>query len=478
MTAGVYKYGLEWRERPGFSLADLEAQRRILFYEEGAEAVVAVAERPGSGRRYLSINGKTDAGSGAEDVVQQKFMGHVPLFLHPAPRRVLVVGWGAGATAQAVALHPGVEGVECIEIEPAVWRAAPLFDALSGRVRADPRFRMVLRDGRNHLLRSRERWDVVVSEPSNPWLAGVANLFTREFYETVLSRLAPGGVFGQWFHYYNFEPVDVKVELRTFQSVFPHVSLWVVPPVPGPEGGTLSADLLLIGSREPHAVDWERLRAAFAPGPLADDLRSTTVLADEAGVLAAWAMGGEDLSAYAGRSGPLNTDDRPWIEFVGPRRNAQPPAEVARQARAQYEEFARASAAPMAPLRGRGPDGPELSRVLVAVAERHAEAARPGRARLALERAVAADPEQADGWEKLGGVWLDAQDYPKAEAAHRQLLRLRPKDVAALLRHGAILARLGRWGEARDALLSARRLDPKAPIEPALLEYVEQQARR
>ena len=121
MTAGVYQYGLEWKDQAGFDLRDLG--RRLLFYEEGREAVVAVSEREGSGRRFLSVNGKTDAGSGVEDVLTQKFIAHVPLLLHVAPRRALVVGWGAGATAASAALYP-LETLECVEIEPATWRAA------------------------------------------------------------------------------------------------------------------------------------------------------------------------------------------------------------------------------------------------------------------------------------------------------------------------------------------------------------------
>ena len=260
MASGVYEYGLEWKDRPGFRLPDLAQERRILFYEEGQEAVVAVAERAGSLRRFLSVNGKTDAGSGAEDVLTQKLIAHLPLLLHEDPKSALVVGWGAGATAAAAALHP-VERLECVEIEPATFRAAGFFGDLSAAVREDPRFRVVFRDGRTHLLRSRERWDVIVSEPSNPWITGVANLFTREFYEAVRPRLAPRGVFGQWFHYYRFEPADVKVEIATFASVFPHASLWLVPPTTGPDGPRLAADLLLVGSAEPHSLDWPRLRA-------------------------------------------------------------------------------------------------------------------------------------------------------------------------------------------------------------------------
>ncbi|HUG53134.1 MAG TPA: tetratricopeptide repeat protein [Vicinamibacteria bacterium] len=477
MTAGVYQYGLQWREQVGFRLSHLAADRRILFYEEGREAVIAVAERPGTGRRYLSVNGKTDAGSGAEDVLTQKFIAHVPLLLHPSPRRVLVVGWGAGATVAASALYP-VERLECVEIEPATWRAAPLFSALSGGVRADPRFGVVFRDGRNHLLRSAASWDVVVSEPSNPWIAGVSNLFTLEFYEVVRSRLGPGGLFGQWFHYYNFDPADVKVELHTFARAFPHVSLWVVPPLPADQGATLGADLLLVGSVEPHALDWGRLRRAFAGGAIAEDLRATRVLADEAGVLAAWTMDERGLERYVQdprrfpRGTPLNTDDHPWIEFAAPRRNVRPPAEVARLARTQYEDLAGAGE-PMGPLRGAPAAGPEAASLYRRVADRHAEAARPRRALRALERAVEADPTSGAVWESLGGLYLDGGDYARAERSHRELLRLRPDDVPARLRLGAVLARRGRWAEARAALLEARRLDGAAPVDPGLLAYVE-----
>ena len=190
MTAGVYQYGLEWKDQAGFDLRNLG--RRLLFYEEGREAVVAVSEREGSGRRFLSVNGKTDAGSGVEDVLTQKFIAHVPLLLHVAPRRALVVGWGAGATAASAALYP-LEALECVEIEPATWRRGRALCGLSGRVQKDPRFRIVFRDGRTHLLRTRDFYDVILSEPSNPWITGVSNLFTREFYETALERLARAG---------------------------------------------------------------------------------------------------------------------------------------------------------------------------------------------------------------------------------------------------------------------------------------------
>ena len=158
MTSGVHRYGLEWIHRldsPWRLGAWLREERRLIFYREGREAVVAVSESKDAGRRFLSVNGKTDAGSGREDVVTQKFIAHVPLLLHPDPKRVLVIGWGAGATAAAAAAHP-IQSLECVEIEPATWEAAPFFAEFWEPLRRDARFRLVIRDGRNHLLRTSE----------------------------------------------------------------------------------------------------------------------------------------------------------------------------------------------------------------------------------------------------------------------------------------------------------------------------------
>lgn len=474
MTAGVYEYGLAWKDRPGFRLEDLRKERSLLFYEEGREGVVAVVER--GTRRSLSVGGKTDAGSGQEDVLTQRFIAHVPLLLHPAPKQVLVVGWGAGATAAAAALHE-IERLTCVEIEPATFRAASFFEDLSGRVRRDPRFEITFRDGRHHLLRTRDFYDVIVSEPSNPWITGVANLFTREFYETALSRLSPGGVFGQWFHYYRFEPEDLQIELRTFAAVFSQVSLWLVPPVAGPNGPTLAADLLLVGSREPQKLSWPRLRAAFA-GAVGDDLRGTGTLSNEAALVASWTLGNETLRRYA-EPGPggvpvLNTDDHPRIELVAPRRNVRPTAEIAELAQAQYEAFVGAAGQEAPPLLGLPED--EAPPFETEVAQRYAEVGQSDRALAALERALVLDPSFDRALERAGLLYLDRRDFAGAERTHREWLRRHPRDVDSWLRFGAALARQSKWIEARDAFDQALSIDPKASVDPALLDYLARQA--
>jgi spermidine synthase len=523
MSAGVYRYGLEWRDRLD-SASDLgrflREERRLLFYREGREAVVAVSEPAGGGRRVLSINGKTDAGSGAEDVVTQKLIAHVPLVLHPGPRSALVIGWGAGATAAAASLHP-IETLECVEIEPATFEAAPFFEALSGRLVRDPRFQIVFRDGRNQLLRSTRQWDVIVSEASNPWITGVANLFTREFYAIVRARLAPGGVFGQWLHYYSLEPGDVKVEVKTFLTAFPQASLWLVPPVSRSDGTqSLGADLLLVGSQEPHRLDWGRLRRLFGGGSLAADLRSTGVISDETALAATWAMDRERLTQWVEDPGlfpggtPLNTDERPRIELSAPRRLVTPPSEAASAAAAQYEALTVAGGEARPPLDahpGLAAGGAAAAAFFLELADRHVAAAAPGRALIDLDAAIDADPGSVEAharsgelllargrteegelrlrtavrldpslaraWETLGALAIDRRDYAFAEEAHRGLLRREPSNVEAWLRLAAALARQRKWAEALEALEWARTIDPKAPVDPELVAFLQAQAR-
>jgi spermidine synthase len=522
VTSGVHRYGLQWihqLDAPSRLGAWLREQRTLVFYREGAEAVVAVSEARDGARRFLSVNGKTDAGSGTEDVVTQKFIAHVPLLLHASPRRALVIGWGAGATAAAAAAHP-LERLECVEIEPATWQAASFFPEFWDPLRSDPRFAIVFRDGRNHLLRSPGVFDVIASEPSNPWITGVSNLFTREFLETARDRLAPGGLFAQWFHYYNLEPADVKVEIRTFLSVFPHASLWLVPPV-GPEDGikSLGADMLLVGSREPQRLDWPRLEGAFADTRLGPELRKTLVLDDALALAAAWTMGRPELERFSEdrsvfpRGTPLNTDDNPYLEFVAPRRTLMRPSEAARQATAQYAAMGAAAGDPRDVLAGvpaLAQGGPPAATFLRELAERHVAAVQPERAVKALAAASAANPDDADAharaaellvergrpreaekryaeviridpsraaaWEAIGSIALDLRDYERAEEAHRALLRLEPGKVSAWLRLAAVLARRERWSDARDAIARARALDPKAPVDPQLMSFIEQKA--
>ena len=289
----------------GRDLRSVANEREMLYYAEGRDGVVAVI-RNGKNRTLL-INGKPDASS-VSDLPTQVLLGQVPMFLHPDPRQVLVIGLGSGVTAGSVASHSSVEAIEVVEISPQVVEASDFFAFENGDVLRDDRTRVVLADARNYLLASSRKWDVIISEPSNPWVTGVANLFTREAFELAQSRLAPHGLLAQWFHIYNMQAEDLRSVFRTFSDVFPVVSVW------SPSFG----DLILIGSDDPHHFDYGRLQVLFDKPAIAGDLSRVDIWsADD--LVTTFLMGLEELREYS-EGARLNTDDRPLIEFNAPRR--------------------------------------------------------------------------------------------------------------------------------------------------------------
>src|SRR5262249_28607711 len=178
------------------------------------------------------------------DMPNQVLLGHLPLLFHPRPRDVLVVGLGSGVTAGS-ALDYAVERVTVVELESAVVRASRFFEPLNQRPLADPRTRLLINDARSVLALSREQFDVIISEPSNPWLGGVASLFTAEFFGLGRARLRPGGIFAQWLQLYQLTPKMVRSVLATFQAVFPYTVVF----------RTSIGDTVLVGSQTPLRID-------------------------------------------------------------------------------------------------------------------------------------------------------------------------------------------------------------------------------
>src|SRR5205823_12818444 len=188
---------------------------------EGVNDSVAVVRSDNS--VALRVNGKADASTG--DARTQLLLGHLGAAFHPAPRRVLIIGFGGGMTASAVARYPDVEQIDCVEIEPAVVRAAPYLKTLNRGVLNDSRLHIIFDDARNFLLTSRQQHDLIISEPSNPWIAGIATLFTKEYYAAVRQRLAPGGMFVQWVQSYSLAPADLRMIIGSLAPHFPEVTL-------------------------------------------------------------------------------------------------------------------------------------------------------------------------------------------------------------------------------------------------------------
>ncbi|MCX6553027.1 MAG: fused MFS/spermidine synthase, partial [Acidobacteria bacterium] len=301
LASGVYKYAR--RSTPGLDpMATLRAGK-LLYYRDGAASTVSVKRL--TGVISMSIDGKIDASSSG-DMLTQKVLAHLPLLLHPDPRQVLVIGLGSGVTAASALVHP-IARLDVVEISPEVVQASQYFKAQNRGALRDPRTHLILGDGRSHLLLSRRQYDVIVSEPSNPWMAGVAALFTREFFAAARERLAPGGVICQWAHTYDISEHDLRSIVATFRSVFPQGTMWLLG-----EG-----DVLLVASNSPLDVRLDGLTASWRRSGVAADLGEASVLEPFA-LLSQYVAGPRELERYADAVAP-QTDDRMALEFSGPR---------------------------------------------------------------------------------------------------------------------------------------------------------------
>jgi spermidine synthase len=305
MSSGVAIYAMEYLPDVKAGVVAPLAEREIVYYRDGVGATVAVARS--ASHLTLIVNGKTDASNNPADMTTQLMLGHLPLLLHHAPREVLVVGLGSGITAGAVSRHP-VGAVDVVEIEPAVVEASRFFARENGDVLRDPRTRLTVADARNFLLTTGRRYDVITSEPSNPWIGGVASLFSREFFALARERLRPDGLMVQWVHGYGLAPEDFRMIVATFRSVFGATSLWQVA----------QGDYLLVGRADAVPLDVGALKRRWTEGRgVREDLQRIGI-DDWPGLLGFFLLSESDV-ARVPAGDRLNTDDWLGLEFSAPR---------------------------------------------------------------------------------------------------------------------------------------------------------------
>jgi spermidine synthase len=317
MTSGMYIYNHllpDHFTREDFNRLVLEDYEE-LFYHEGLTSTINVVQATdGVGQlgssyvpfRYLLTNGKTDATS-VGDMPTQLLLGHLPLLLHVQPEDVLLIGLGSGSTAGATLRHP-LRALEVVEIEAAVVTASQYFDDVNHRPLEDPRTEVIINDGRNYLLVTPKTYDVILSQPSNPWIAGVSNLFTREYFELGSGKLKSGGLFALWVQMYGMSLENVRSVLKTFQAVFPYVLVF------NPD---LRGDLLVVGSREQLHIDVSALEQRMAQPEVRADLARVRVesIYD---LLSVFRIGTEELASW-GEAAQLHTDDNALLEFSAPK---------------------------------------------------------------------------------------------------------------------------------------------------------------
>jgi spermidine synthase len=278
------------------------ARARTVWQADGVESSVAL----NLGEEYAFIvNGKSD-GSALGDAPTQVMSGLVGSLIHPNPRRVLVIGLGTGSTAGWLARVPSVERVDVIELEPAIEHVARVCSKINQDVLKNPKVHLVIGDGREFLLTTANDYDLIFSEPSNPYRIGVASLFSQDFYQAVRQRLRPGGLLLQWLQGYEIDSQLVRTAYATIGSVFPAVESWQVH----------RADLLLTASREPLVHDLDLVRARVEREPYRTALARTWGVEGIEGFYAGYMANPAFARAVGKAEGKaINTDDHPILEF-------------------------------------------------------------------------------------------------------------------------------------------------------------------
>ncbi len=474
LSSGAYKYAPYIHPDDAGDFETSLRAGRLEYYKEGAAATVSV--RRLSGTLALAIDGKIDA-SNAGDMLTQRLLGVLPVLMHADPQDLCVIGLGSGVTVGSALATGLVRRADVIEISPEVVEASVFFSEENGAVLRAPGVHLVVGDGRSHLQLTTRRYDVVVSEPSNPWMAGVAALFTREFFEAARAQLKPDGLLCQWAHTYDMSDSDLRSIVRTFGSVFPQGTMWRVG----------DGDLLLIGTagtdiegRLANIV--ERGRSGSIAAVLADVAVAPAAAPFE--LLSLFAGGPAELARY-GDGAPIQTDDRMALEFTAPRAiygrstdansttiraltaDARLPASVAAVMHAAdarswtargtmdmkaqafltaYDSFRRAVA-----LDGRDADALRGASDAAAGANRQAEH------RTWLEALAAAAPANAALHVELSRVRAAAGDFDGAISAASEARRLEPGDPRPAEQLASVFADMGdaaRLGPLADALVA------------------------
>jgi len=278
----------------------------VLYAEEGLTASVFVADQPNYGNRYLSVNGKIEASTRA-DLETQLMCAHLPLLLHEQPKDVMVIGLASGITVGAVATHP-VDNIRVVEVERAMEGAARLFADHNHNVLDDPRLVLSFNDARNELEFSSQTYDVIISEPSNPWMTVASNLFTEDFFRMARTRVRPGGIFSQWVQNYYLPPDDMRSIIAAFQASFPEVLLFETFD---------GVDMLLMGSQEPLDLNLEKLDRGMRELQVRLDMGRAKINRP-LDIVGLFRLGTTEVANMV-EGATRNTDDNAKVEFSAPK---------------------------------------------------------------------------------------------------------------------------------------------------------------
>lgn len=299
----VYYHGIRYDSWESFYKRDIQ-NMPVVYQKNGFYGQVTVLQHGQS--ICLKHNGKSDATNSQTDTPTQLLLGHLPVLLHPHPQHVLVIGLGGGFTLQAVVRHQEIAKIWQVEIDPLMVEAAQAyFGKFNDQALSDHRVEIVINDGRNFAEMSRQKFDIITSEPPNIWVSGVSGLFTREFYQAASRRLNSGGILCQWLPLYELGDNDVRIAAKTMRSVFRYVAIW-----------KQQQDAIVIASDTMPASDYARWQQKISHPGILQDLTMLNIkpskwfsFLDEP-----W-LNYQQTDAFIGATETINVDDRPVLEF-------------------------------------------------------------------------------------------------------------------------------------------------------------------
>ncbi|RII26513.1 MAG: spermidine synthase [Geobacter sp.] len=280
----------------------------IKYYAEGTNSIISVVQS--SDALFFITNGRVEASNAGPDKQCQYTLGHLPMLLHPNPKKVFVLGTGSGMTLGATSVHPSVEQITLAEIEPKVLGVARAFGIYNHYVlninKPNPKLKIVFNDGRNYLMTTRDKFDVITADPVHPWFSGAGYLYTAEYFKLAAEHLNPGGIICQWLPLYELSEENLQSVVKTLRQNFKYTMIWLT-----------HGDAELIGSNSPIIIDENELAKRIREPEVLRDLEQVDMGSAE-DFLSYFLMGSNGTKSYSDRA-IVNTDNNLYLEFSAPR---------------------------------------------------------------------------------------------------------------------------------------------------------------
>ncbi len=286
----------------------VDGRDRFPYVSEGASSTVAVHVAP-DGYKNFHVSGRVEATDNPNDLRTERLIGHLSGLPHPRPESVLVVGMGGGISAGALSIYPEVKRIVICEIEPRVLGATRQFAKDNFDVLDNPKVEIVFDDARHFLATTREKFDVITSDPIHPWVRGNSILFSREYYHIVRDRLKPGGLATQWVPLYETSELAIKIQMQTFMEAFPNGTVWNTA-ITGK-----GYDVVLVGGEKPLELDVASIQRRIDENPKLRDSLAEVKIMSAVDLLATYGASGPDMKRWLAGT-PVNHDFSLKLEYI------------------------------------------------------------------------------------------------------------------------------------------------------------------